>query len=42
MPDIHSLQSKLIEITNEFLLGKENRLGKAKYKISEITPNVDT
>ena len=42
MPDIHSLQSKLIEITNEFLLGNENRLGIGKPKISEITPIVDT
>lgn len=42
MPDLEVLQSKLSDITDDFLLGKENRLGEKKLKISEINPQLQT
>jgi predicted nucleotidyltransferase component of viral defense system len=42
MPDLEVLQSKLSDITDDFLLGKENRLGEKKLKISEINPQLHT
>lgn len=40
MPDLEVLQSKLSDITDDFLLGKQNRLGEKKLKISEINPQL--